>query len=171
MTENGNAWPRLIGRVEIWLAGVSAVVLAGMMLFVVTGAVLRYVFNAPIAGGNEVLEMASVALVMLAVPYCTAREVHIRIDLLDRPLGRVGRALTDAFYYVLGIAVLWSLTRSYVARTLDAFEFEDTSNMLDIPVWPFYGLVAFGMGAFGLILVGKLLILVHAATLGRRVGA
>ncbi len=170
MTENGTAWPRWIGRADIWLARVSAVVLAGMMLFVVAGAVLRYAFNAPIAGGNEVLEMASVALVMLAVPHCTAREEHIRIDLLDRPLGRVGRALTDVLYYGVGMAVLWFLTRSYIARTSDAFEFEDTSNMLDIPVWPFYALVAFGMGAFGLILAGKMLILTRAAFLGRRAG-
>jgi TRAP-type C4-dicarboxylate transport system permease small subunit len=156
MSVKQNAWLTWISQADIWLAIVSAIVLAGMMVFVFAGAVLRYVFNAPIAGGNEVLEMASVTAVMLAIPHCAARDLHIRIDLLDGVLGRVGRALTDILYRVIGVIVLWFLTNSYVARCLEAVEFEDTTNMLDIPIWPFYGLVAFGMGAYGVILAGQL---------------
>lgn len=145
-----------IGRADIWLATIAAIVLAGMMVFVFVGAILRYAFNAPIPGGNEVLEMASVAAVMLTVPYCTTKDAHVRIDLLDNVLGRVGRAMTDFLYRVIGIVVLWFLTNSYIARSMDAFEYEDVTNMLDIPIWPFYALIVFGMGLYGLILAAQL---------------
>lgn len=159
MSDETGTRPAWFGRVDIWLATISGLTLAVMMVFVFAGAVLRYVFNAPIVGGNEVLEMASVAIVMLAVPYCTLQDAHVRIDLLDRPLGRVGRMLTDVLYRVIGIVVLWFLVKSYVARTLDALEFDDVTNMLDLPLWPFYGLVVFGMGLYAVILAAQLVML------------
>lgn len=159
MSDETYSRPALFGRVDMWLATLSGVVLAFMMIFVFAGAILRYAFNAPIAGGNEVLEMASVAIVMLAVPYCTTQDAHVRIDLLDRPLGRVGRMLTEVLYRVIGIFVLWFLIKSYVARALDALEFDDVTNMLDIPLWPFYSLIVFGMGLYAAILAVQLVIL------------
>jgi TRAP-type C4-dicarboxylate transport system permease small subunit len=156
------------GRVDIWLAGISSVVLAAMMMLVVVGAVMRYAWNAPIVGGNELLEMGSVAVIMLALPYCTTSQAHIRIDLFDPMLGRFGRLVTDVFANVLALIVLFYLARSYVVRTLDAFEFEDTTNMMDIPIWPFYGLVAFGIGAYALVL---LLELVQMAVRSKKVAS
>lgn len=158
MTRKFEARLRWISRADIWLATIAAIVLAGMMVFVFVGAILRYAFNAPIPGGNEVLEMASVAAVMLTVPYCTTSDAHVRIDLLDTVLGRVGRAMTDFLYRVIGIVVLWFLTHSYIARSRDAYEFEDVTNMLDIPIWPFYALIVFGMGLYGLILAAQLVV-------------
>lgn len=151
--------PAWFGRVDHWLATLSAIILAFMMVFVFVSAILRYAFNAPIAGGNEVLEMASVATVMLAVPYCTTQDAHVRIDLLDKALGRVGRLFTDALYCVIGIVVLGFLANSYLARTFDALEYEDVTNMLDIPVWPFYALIVFGMGLYAVILAVQLFML------------
>lgn len=148
--------PAWFGRVDVWLATLSAVILAFMMVFVFVSAILRYAFNAPIAGGNEILEMASVATVMLAVPYCTTQDAHVRIDLLDRALGQMGRWLSDALYRVIGIVVLGFLANSYIARALDALEYDDVTNMLDIPLWPFYALIVFGMGLYAVILAVQL---------------
>ncbi len=159
MTDKIQTCPALIGRVNMWFATISAIVLAFMMVFIFVGAILRYAFNAPIAGGNEILEMASVAIVMLAVPYCTTQDAHVRIDLLDNALGRVGRLLTEILYRLIAVVVLWFLVKSYVARTLDAREYDDVTNMLDIPLWPFYGLIVFGMGLYGIILAVQLVMM------------
>ena len=156
MTPDLDNRPPQRGRFDIWLAMASSVVLALMMIFVFVGALMRYLFNAPILGGNEVLELASVAVVMLAIPYCTVEDAHVRIDLLDKALGRFGRFVTDILYRVLGIVILFFLVRSYVYRALDALEYADTSNLLRIPIWPFYGLVVVGMGLFAVILALQL---------------
>lgn len=146
------------GRIDTWLALAASVVLGFMMVFVFVGAVLRYLFNAPILGGNEVLELASVAAVMLAIPYCTVQNAHIRIDLLDRPLGETGRFLTEVLYRLLALPVFWFLVRAYVERMMDAMEYRDVTNLLNLPIWPFYGLVAVGMGLYGLILLGQMVL-------------
>ena len=159
MTDKTQTCPAWFGQVNMWFATLSAIVLAFMMVFIFAGAVLRYAFNAPISGGNEILEMASVAIVMLAVPYCTTQDAHVRIDLLDNALGRVGRLLTEILYRLIAVVVLWFLVKSYVARTLDAREYEDVTNMLDIPLWPFYGLIVFGMGLYGIILAVQLVMM------------
>ncbi|WP_416915753.1 MAG: TRAP transporter small permease [Roseicyclus sp.] len=145
------------GQFDIWLAMGSAMVLGLMMLFVFAGVVMRYAFNAPILGANEVLELASVAVVMLAIPYCTVEDGHVRIDLLDGALGRLGRWITEILYRVVGLAVLFFVTRSYFDRTLDAWAYADTTNLLRIPIWPFYGLVLIGMGLFAAILALQML--------------
>lgn len=152
--------PLWLGRVSIWLATISSVVLALMMVFVFVGAILRYAFNAPIPGGNEVLEMASVALIMLAIPYCTLADGHVRIDLLDGFLPRFGKAFTEVLSITIGTVVLAYLVKSYVSRSLDALEFEDVTNMLAIPLWPFYALVVFGMGLYAIILLVQLINLI-----------
>lgn len=38
------------------------------------------------------------------------------------------------------------LVRRAVIKALDAHEFGDTTNMLGLPIWPFYGILAVGMG-------------------------
>lgn len=148
--------PTWLGRVDVFLATISSAVLAFMMVFICLGVVQRYVFNAPFAGTNEVLEMCSVAFVMLAIGYCTRTDAHIRVDLIDRFLGPKGIAFTNSLYHVLGLVVLWFLTNSTIKRMMDAREFDDATNMLELPLWPFYGVVAVGMSVYALILVLKL---------------
>lgn len=143
---------------DLWLAVLASVVLGAMMVFIFASAVMRYAFNAPVVGGNEVLGLGAVAMVMLALPYTTTQDSHIRIDLFDSILGRTGKALTDALYQGIGMVVLWFLTRAYVDKTLEAIEFEDTTNMREVLIWPFYALVTFGVGTYGVILAGQLVL-------------
>lgn len=143
---------------DLWLAVLASAVLGAMMVFIFISAVMRYAFNTPLVGTNEVLSLGAVAMVMLALPYTTTQDSHIRIDLFDKFLGRRGRALTDALYQGIALVVLWFLTRAYVGKVLEAIEFEDTTNMLEVVIWPFYALVTFGMGAYGVILAGQLVL-------------
>lgn len=158
MSRAGKTRLRRLGRVDLWLAVLASVVLGVMMVFIFVSAVMRYAFNTPVVGANEALSLGAVAMVMLALPYTTTQDSHIRVDLFDTLLGRRGKALTDALYQWIALVVLWFLTRAYVAKTLEALEFEDTTNMLEVVIWPFYALVTFGMGAYGVILAGQLVV-------------
>ena len=158
MTQNDEtSRPNVFGRVVDWMGGLSALILGFLMVFIVIGATLRYLFNAPIPGGNEIVELTSVAIVMLAIPLCTLRDAHVRIDLLDNLLRQRGRVLTDMLYYAIGFVVLGFLVKAYIKRTVEALEFEDRTNMIGVVIWPFYALVVLGMALFGLILIMKLL--------------
>jgi len=150
------AWLNSFSRADYWLANIASAVLFLTMLFVFAGAILRYAFNTPIYGGNEYVEMASVAIVMLGLPYCTTRDDHVRIDLLDSALGKSGRAVTDAMYRIIGVVVLWHLIKAYIVRVSDALEYGDRTNLADIPIWPFHALICFGMTLYAVILILQL---------------
>lgn len=61
---------------------------AGVLLFVLMAVTMidvvgRYVFNAPLQGGTELIQMIMAALIYSALPSVCRQEGHIAVDLLD----------------------------------------------------------------------------------------
>jgi TRAP-type C4-dicarboxylate transport system permease small subunit len=150
--------PRL-DRLLRYPALISGWLLAGIMFLTAADVALRYLANAPIFGAFEVTELAMVALIMLALPYCGATGGHIRVDVLDRALGRIGRFVGDAVTGVIGLVILGFLIRRTILKALEAHEYEDLTNMLALPVWPVYGLIALGMGGYAVVILSDLIVL------------
>ncbi len=75
----------------------AGLVLTAVMLLTVADVTLRFA-AAPIYGSQEITELGMAALIMLALPYCSATDGHIRVDLFDDRLGRRGRWVTDLFW-------------------------------------------------------------------------
>lgn len=135
-----------LDRATLWLAMLAAGALIFMVVVISAGVVLRYVFDTPVLGLNEINQMTAVVLVMAAMPYCTARGGHVGVDVFDNAIGRWGRFIGDVGSRLLSGFVLSVLVRRAVIKALDAHEFGDTTNMLGLPIWPFYGILAVGMG-------------------------
>lgn len=136
---------------------VSGALLAAIVLLTVLDVARRYVFNAPLVGGLELTELAMLALVMLALPWCAATDGHVRIDVLDRALGERGRRLVNLVTDLIGLVVLAALAGNTAAKAADAYEFEDRANTLLVPLWPFYVLIAASFAAYALVLLRNLL--------------
>ncbi len=147
----------LLERANRLLTGLSIVSLVLMVCVTFSGVVMRYVFNAPILGGNEVIQLLAVAVVFLAMPFAAQTEAHIRVDVLDTAIGRFGRYVGDILSRGISVFVLSILIYRIGIKALEAIEFGDTTNMLSIPLWPFYGLIALGMGLSVLQLLVQLL--------------
>lgn len=149
--------PGLVGldRATAWLAVLAAVALVFLVVVISTGVVLRYVFGAPILGLNEITQMTAVVLVMAALPYCTERGGHVGVDVFDKAIGRWGRLAGDLGSKLLSGLVLSILVRRAALKALDAWAFGDTTNMLALPVWPFYGVLAFGIALTVLVLAAQ----------------
>lgn len=131
----------------------SAIALGSLLITAFFGVFMRYVFNAPILGSNEIIQFASVVLVMLALPGAAHREMHIRVDVLDSVIGRIGRFIGDLLARAISIYLLTVLSWRAWAKMLDAMEFEDATNMLSLPFWPFYGLLVLGSVLYALVLL------------------
>ena len=126
------------------------------MLLVSVSVFFRYVLNAPILGSQELVQIGMSLVVMLAMPYAALKGAHIRVDILDPRLGPFGRFVADIFARGVGIFVLFLLIGKTWDKALDAYEYEDVTNMIEIPVWIAYGAITFGMGMFGLVLALQL---------------
>ena len=150
----------LASRVPAALAVGAGICLMTMVAVVTTGVILRYVFGAPLLGLNEVVQLLAVALAMLALPHCTQSGGHVRVDLFDGVLGRFGRFAGDVLSRALTVVALFHLCRQAWAKSAEAIEFGDATNMLELPLWPFYGAILTGMALCALVYLADIAALV-----------
>ncbi|QYZ72026.1 TRAP transporter small permease [Neotabrizicola shimadae] len=127
-----------------------------MVALIAAGVVMRYLFALPILGVNEIVQLTAVAVAMLALPWCTAEGAHVRVDVLDPFIGRWGRFLGDVLSRALSAFVLAVLVWRSALKSLDALKYGDATNMLSLPIWPFYAMIAAGMALCVLVLLGQL---------------
>ncbi len=134
------------GRV-LTLCGLGAgFALLAVMVLVVANALLRYLFNAPIAGTLEVTEGALPIIVFLSLAMTQYEGGHIKVVLLTRNLpAGIRRAavvfamLAGAFLFAWATYAGWTLT----AKSFAIGEIERGS--IRYPLWPIKGAIAFGM--------------------------
>lgn len=124
-----------------WVGGAAMILMVGI---IIVSVVMRYMLGQPMLGSNELVQMTSVTLVMAALPYCTEQEAHIRVDIFDYVLGRWGCFAGDLFFRITSGFVLSVLTYRAVLKAMDTFRWNATTNMLSLPVWPMYVLLAVG---------------------------
>lgn len=141
-----SALSAMTDRATAVLAVIGGIALISLVLLIVAGVVMRYVFGQPILGSNEIIQLTAVALVMSALPYCTSLNGHVGVDVFDRFLGYFGRRAGDVLARILSGWVLSVLCHRAVLKALDAAEFGDATNMLSLPLWPFYAILAAGTG-------------------------
>lgn len=138
-------WMRPLDRASHLLSIIGGVSLLFMVVVVSLSVIARYVFSMPILGSDEVVQLAAVVLVMLALPYATRQGAHVRVDVFDHALGRYGRMTGDITARVFSSVVLGVVVKRAWSKTLDAFEYGDTTNMLGLPYWPFWGTLTVGI--------------------------
>ena len=129
---------RLLRPVEDWMNLVAAVAIMSLMLLGVVQIVLRarWLFNAPIFGYIDLIELVMPALAILGFAYCQREGVHIRMDILIRRFeGRLLWAVetfTTLFTLVIiGLIVRYSWVFFHTAYTLG-----DSTRDAELLTWP-----------------------------------
>lgn len=146
-------WVEPLLKVVALLGGIM---LFAVMLLVSVAVYYRYQLNDPILGDTELVQIGMSLVVMMAMPYVTFNSAHIRVDVLDPVLGCKGRFLGDVFARSVSCFVLWLLIRKTFAKTLEAIEYDDVTNMIELPLWIPYGAITIGFGLSVLVLTGQL---------------
>ena len=141
------------GRLLQGLAALSGLVLFVLMCLVTYSVFCRYVLNDPILGDQELVEIGMSLVVMLAIPFTTLSGAHIRVDILDRRIGDLGRFAGDLLARGLGAYVLFLLIQKTWDKAWDAHKWGDVTNMVEIPVWIAYGAITLGMGLYAVVLI------------------
>ena len=147
----------LTGRLLKALAAVSGAVLFVLMCLVSYAVFRRYVMNDPVLGDAELVQIGMSLVVMMAMPYATANGAHIRVDIFDCHIGVWGRFLGDLMARSIGSFILFLLIEKTWDKALDAHEYGDVTNMIEIPVWIAYGAITIGMGGYATVLVVQLI--------------
>jgi len=138
------------------LALVAGICLTGIMLLLCVAVIFRYFFNYPIIGVDELVQLGMLFVVMLAMPYCTYTNTHIKVDILEDLLSARVRYIADIFNGLVAIFFIGILVYMSWHNWLDAIEYEDTTNLIELPIWPAYACLTFSLSLFLLVLCWRL---------------
>ena len=137
---------RGFGVAERWLGYLGMIFLIGLMAMVVFEVVARYVFNHPMQGYIDIMEMMMVLLVFLTLAYCQREGGHIRMELFMTRVLRGGRRyhLAEFFHLLISLVGFGIIALFAVVETLHAREVGDSTMTIYLPTWPVRLLAAIG---------------------------
>jgi len=123
--------------VEIW-ALLGGVMLLGIALMSTWSAFSAFVFNKPLQGDFELVEMLVAVAVFMFLPYCQLTDANVTADIFTarasaRTVNRL-RLLSAFIALGFGILLLWRM----VDGLLDYRQYVETTAILRIPIWYAY---------------------------------
>lgn len=131
-----------VGRATRALHSVSAYFAVPLMIaLVIYDVFLRYVVGDPSVWANEVSAVLLILVVFATLPHVTIRRDHLGNDMVYLMLGSRGRRVTAGAGYSCGAIFGGVLAfRSFTAM-LDAHRYNEGTQNVDFPYWPFYGIM------------------------------
>lgn len=150
-----------VGMFSRWTNVIGIAALSSMILVTFVNVFLRYIFNRPIAGVEEVTEVIMICAIFFAVAHTHNTRSHISVDLVTNNLAPKSRLVLEFITTVLSAGIFGIICWRTLSYAL--FLFEDQrlhSKFLSIPSGPF-GLVIFiGSTALFLLLVRDFLTII-----------
>lgn len=130
-------WSRPLVRGAEGIAAVcAALALAGIMFLMLVDVTGRYLFNAPVPGAAEIIELAMGVTVFAALPLVTARDEHIRLDYFDHWLRGRLRPAVRALVELISAGVLGLIAWRLAEKSLTVMQYGDSTPFLRVPVAP-----------------------------------
>ncbi len=147
---------------DFCLKFIMAIVMFAMMTVTTVDVTGRYLFNAPIPGGFEIVQYLMAFVVFAALPLTTASNSHLSVSLLENRL--TGTPLRIHRVYTIGISAIALLVIAFriAAQGTLLSESKQVSGYLSIPLAP----IAWAMTFFAFVAVAIVLIMLVRALLG-----
>jgi TRAP-type C4-dicarboxylate transport system permease small subunit len=119
-------------------------IVVALMLLTVAHVVGRYLFDFPMLGVVEISGLMVITLVFFAAPYDFFIDRHIAVDVIVRRLPPRLSLAVNCFTYlvtlvVVTLAMVWTIKKGEQLSASGS-----VTDMLRIPIYPFYFVVALG---------------------------
>lgn len=147
---------RLLAPIETALDLVAALFIFALMLVGVAQIFGRKLFDAPIFGYIDLVELAMATFAFLGVAYCQRLGGHVRMEMLISHLR--GRTLwvVEALATVVGLIIVAILVYYGYDHFMRAYEYGDSTIDAEYPLWPSKLLVPFAFSVLWLRLALQL---------------
>ncbi|MGD9159176.1 MAG: TRAP transporter small permease [Desulfobacteraceae bacterium] len=132
-------------------------ILTAMMLLTAVDVCLRYVFNSPITGSFELVELMMALIVPFSIVFCASEKAHIHVDIV---LEHLNTGLRSFFIFtgnILSLFLFVLITWQTCIYIVEEYEWRLTSAVLYIPVYPFIGALAAAFAILSLLLLAELI--------------
>ena len=127
---------RWLSRVENFFDLVAAFFIIFLMMFAVTQVISRKLFNYPLWGYVDIVEIVMVAFAFLGISYCQRLGGHIRMELVVRQLHGRALWLFELLGIVIALGIILVLLWYGFTHFLRAFELGDSTIDREIILWP-----------------------------------
>ena len=126
----------LLGRAETYFNLVAALFILGLMLLGMAQVLGRQLFNAPVPGYIDWVEMSIASFAFLGIAYCQRVDGHVRMELfLNMARGRLHFAIEIAgtllAMFVISVLIWYSFE-----HFLRAYQLGDSTIDAELPMWP-----------------------------------
>ncbi|MBT3330847.1 MAG: TRAP transporter small permease [Rhodospirillaceae bacterium] len=133
--------------IEEVLTNCSVVLILGVMLWVVSEVIARYVFNSPLPGHLEGAELLLPMIVFFGVSYVQARDGHVGMTFVVDALPKKVRRVTDILSLTVSALTCAALAYFSSKNAWLSYSYEDvTMSPPYWPVWPSAAVIPLGYG-------------------------
>lgn len=112
--------------------GCVILALISIMLISIVG---RKLFNAPIQGDIELMEMGSAIAVAAFLPLCELRGLHIKADAFTMKASHLFNSWLDAISHAILFVIALILAWRTGQQMMDYAQYGDVSTLLSVPMW------------------------------------
>ena len=158
MTQEGNRVVHATNIVVTTAAYVAGFVLLALMLLTTADVVGRYFFNSPVIGVFDLTHFAVLIMTFLGLSYCGFQGGHIVIELLYDRLSPSTASILQRLINLVGCVLFLLIAWRSAVQSVDVREFREASQLLLIPFYPFYWVVAFGSALFAWVMALRVFI-------------
>jgi TRAP-type C4-dicarboxylate transport system permease small subunit len=141
---------RVVAAIELALAALAGAIIMALMFAGVSEILMRRLFNAPIYGHLDAVEMSMIAFTVLCVSYCWRRAQHVRMDLVIRLIPGRGRWTVELLATGLALAFVTVIIPGTWQYFLNALLIGDSTMNTGMPTWPSKLAVPVGLGVLWL---------------------
>jgi TRAP-type C4-dicarboxylate transport system permease small subunit len=127
---------RWLSRIEDLLDLVAAFFIVFLMLFAVTQVISRKLFNYPLWGYVDIVEIVMVTFAFLGISYCQRLGGHIRMELVVRQLRGRALWLFEILGTIVALGIILVLLWYGFTFFLRAYQLGDSTIDREIILWP-----------------------------------
>lgn len=123
---------------------------AAMMLLNTADVIYHTVFNKNIIGAYDITQRLLMCAVFASFAYAQSKKAHINMTLIIAKLPRALRFILFSLMSILSVAVSGAMTWAAYMQTLDCIEKGYVTDVIYMPLWPFYVVMIIAMAIFTL---------------------
>ena len=127
------------------LAVFGGLVLTGLILMTVISVIGRALFNTPIPGDFELVEIGGAVAVFSFLPYCQLTRGNVVVDFFTARIRPRSKALLDMVGNLLYTGIAALLTWRLALGGMELKRYNESSMVLQVPIW--WGFIPVIMGS------------------------
>lgn len=148
---------RVISFLANFSRRIAAGFLLGMMLLITCDVILRFVFNKPISGSFELVEVMMGTVASLSIAFCGFRRGHVAVELFTDQLPKKIGNILSIFHHVVCVIFFVAIAVKGAQQANITMESGTVTALLEIPIYPFIWILCFGASLLALVYIVQMI--------------